>query len=744
MTLRAAPELLGEGRPTLVANDDIEAAPPVEEGRLLYVCLQRVAGHFGRPNSDVALLAGLPVIGHALDAEMFIRAAQRIGLQAEWASAPASELTTAEAPALAWRVDGAPVLIESVAAGAAFTIFDPAQGSVLAIGLEEAREILRPEIIVLSPDLTRAQGQEAVEPTHWFWGIARVFWRSYAYIIGASVFINLLAIATPLFAMNVYDRVLPNKAIPTLWVLAIGLGLALLFDFILRMARALTIDYVGRRIDLRASSLLMERVLNAKLSKGGASTGLMTQRLHDYEFVREFLTSNTIVFFIDLMFSILFILIVVTLSPWLGIYPTLALIAMGVLGLVIQKLIRKELARATASSALRQSLLVEMVGSLEVLKSVRGEGHLLRKWDTITRDVSNVNERIKRYSSLAGNAAYFVQMSVTLVTVVIGAYLFDSGAISTGAIIAAVMLASRAVSPAGQIALTLARARQAASAFKSVDAIMNLPDERSDRRLVVSRPIGDARIEFSGASFAYSEEGRKVLDSLSLKIEPGERVAILGRIGVGKTTLGRLLARFHDLDSGQLLIDGIDIRQYHPHEVRRAITFVPQDADLFSGTLRDNLLVGKPGASDAELISACKLAGVDEFVARHPQGYDMPVGERGGLLSSGQKQMVGLARALLASGKVLFLDDPTSSMDMASEKLFVERLRTAVKPETTMIVTTHRNAVLRLVDRVVVIDKGRVVADGSAEAVLRRFGDGASPPPQRSAEAAPRAPTPQT
>jgi ATP-binding cassette subfamily C protein LapB len=532
--------------------------------------------------------------------------------------------------------------------------------------------------------------------------------------------------------MNVYDRVLPNKAIPTLWVLGIGLLIALIFDFILRMARALTIDYVGRRIDLRASSLLMERVLNARLSKGGASTGLMTQRLHDYEFVREFLTSNTIVFFIDLLFSVVFILVIVSLSPWFGIYPAIALICMGLLGLVIQRLIRKELARATASTALRQSLLVEMVGSLEVLKSLRGEGHLLRKWDTVTRDVSNVNERIKRYSAIAGNAAYFVQMSVTLVTVVIGAYLFEAGAVSTGAIIAAVMLASRAVSPAGQIALTLARARQAASAFRSIDSIMTLSDERSDRRLVVSRPVGEAGIEFNGATFAYAEDGRKVLDGLSLKFAPGERVAILGRVGVGKTTIGRLLARFHDLDSGQLLIDGIDIRQYHPHEVRRAITFVPQDAELLSGTLRDNLLVGKPEATDAELIKACQLAGVDEFVARHPQGYDMPVGERGGLLSSGQKQMVGLARALLASGKVLFLDDPTSSMDMASEKAFVERLRKAVKPGTTMIVTTHRNAVLRLVDRVVVIDQGRVVADGSAEAVLRRVGD------------APQAPKPQS
>lgn len=704
-------------------GQQVENAAHADRGSDLYICLQRAASHFGKPSSDVALLAGLPVEGHELDAEMFIRAAQRIGLQAEWGSAPLRELTSGELPALAWRVNSEPVLIESLAPGAAFTLFDPATRTTHTIGVAEAAATLREEIIVLSPDLTRSEGLDAVEPTHWFWGIARAFWRSYAYIILASVFINLLALGAPLYSMNVYDRVLPNKAIPTLWVLSLGLLFALLFDFTLRMARALTIDYVGRRIDLRASSLLMERVLNARMSKSGSSTGVISQRLQDYEFVREFLTSNTIVFFIDLVFSVVFILVLVSLSPWFGIYPTLALAGMCALGLLIQRLIRKELARATASTAMRQSLLVEMVGSMETVKSLRGEGHMLRKWDTVTRDVSNISERIRRYSAVAGNAAYFVQMSVTLVTVVIGAYLFEAGLVTTGAIIAGVMLASRAVSPAGQIALTLARARQAASAFKSVDSIMTLPDERSDRRLVVSRPIANGNIEFAGASFSYAEGGRKVLDGLSLRIKPGERVAILGRIGVGKTTIGRLLARFHDLDAGQLLVDGIDIRQYHPHEVRRAVTFVPQDAELMSGTLRDNLLVGKPDATDQELLSACKLAGVDEFVSRHPQGYDMPVGERGGLLSSGQKQMVGLARALLASGKVLFLDDPTSSMDIASEKLFVDRLRSAVQPGTTLIVTTHRNAVLRLVDRVVVVDQGKVVADGSAEAVLRRFND---------------------
>ncbi len=680
---------------------DHPASGAEAESDLLYACLERVGRAFGRPTSRIVLLAGLPSRGTLLTSDLFVRAAERIGLVARWRSASFHELTEADLPALVWRRDGRPLILEELDGEGGFRAFHPETGALAPVPLESCDALLRREAISISPDLSGAAGVEAAgieaaaAPPHWLWGIARVFWRSYLYVVAASVFINLLAVASPLFTMNVYDRVLPNKAIPTLWVLAAGVLIAFAFDFVLRHARAHLIDYVARRIDLRVSSLLLERVLNARLSRQGASTGLMTQRLQDYEFVREFLTSNTTVFFIDLVFSVVFLAVIFTIAPWLAVVPALVLVLMAAVGVVIQRLINRELQRSTATTALRQSLLVEIVGSLETVKSLRGEGSLLRRWDTVTRDVSTVQERIKSHSAFATNLAYFLQLSVTLVTVIVGAYLFERGDITTGAIIAAVMLGGRAVAPAGQIALTLARARQAASAFRSLDAVMALPDERSERRLVVSRPVGRGRIEFRQARFSYQENGRPVLAGLDLAIEPGERVAILGRIGVGKTTLGRLVARFHELDGGELLIDGVDVRQYHPHEVRRAVTFVGQDADLFTGSIRDNLLMARPDASDEELIGAASLAGVDEFAAAHPLGYDRPVGERGGLLSSGQRQMVGLARAFLARGQILFLDDPTSSMDMASERQFVSRLKSALAPGSTLIVTTHRNAVLR-------------------------------------------------
>jgi ATP-binding cassette subfamily C protein LapB len=256
----------------------------------------------------------------------------------------------------------------------------------------------------------------------------------------------------------------------------------------------------------------------------------------------------------------------------------------------------------------------------------------------------------------------------------------------------------------------------------AVNSLMTLPDERADRRALVTRPIEHGHIEYQNVGFGYPN-GRRVLNGLSMKIAPGERVAILGKVGAGKTTMGRLLVRLYEAQEGNILIDGIDVRQYHPHELRETIRYLGQDADLFSGSLRENLIVAKPNVADEELLYAARLAGVDDFAAKHPSGYDMPVGERGALLSSGQRQMVGLARVFLSPGRVLFLDDPTSSMDMMTERQFILRLQQALQPGQTLIATTHRNAMLSLATRIIIIDQGRVVTDGPTQAVLKRLAE---------------------
>ncbi|AOO81284.1 hypothetical protein BHK69_13165 [Bosea vaviloviae] len=688
---------------------------------LLFLCLQRAAVLFERPNSHAILMAGLPLDPEGFTQDLMVRAAAKIEIGVTWIKQPINELIAADAPAIAWRPDGRPLLIEQMRDGGEIDLYLPERKNscvvktLVDLSLQETLASLRP-----SGQRLGLKGTEN-QPPHWFWGNLARFWRTHGYIFLATVIVNLLALSTPLFTMNVYDRVLPNKAFTTLWVLSAGVMIGLLFDFVLRVVRTNLIDYVTRRIDLSISSSMMERVLNTRFASRAATTGAMTQRLNEYEFIRDFFASNTIVFLIDIFFAIIFVAVIAWIAWPLAFVPVAVLAIMIVVGLVIQKLMGNELARARYTQAQRHSLMVEMLSGLETIKSLGAEGVLLRKWDMISREASFSSERIKGLSAYAATIAYAMQFLTTVSIIVIGAYLFDLSMITVGGIIACSMLAGRAVGPAGQLAISLTRVRQAFSALDSLDDVMNLPDERVDERLLVARDIEMGHIEFRRVGFRYEPTGQAILEGFNLTIKPGERVAILGRVGVGKTTLGRLLIRLYDVAAGDILIDGVDIRQYHPHVIRRRINFIGQEADLFHGSLRENLLLASPESSDAELVAAAKLAGVDEFAARHPQGYALPVGERGGLLSSGQRHMVALARAFLRRGKVLFLDDPTSSMDMATERLFVARLRTSLTPETTLVVTTHRNAVLSLVDRIVVIEGGQVVADGPRDAVLQRL-----------------------
>lgn len=688
----------------------------------LLACLIRVASHFERPTAETVLTAGLPMGEEGLSVEHLIRAAERIGLRADWVRFDLRAPVETDFPAIAWLKQGLPVLVLSLDETMRARIYSPVAGSVSAVAVDALKPVDGGDILRFSPQLSGADPAGEAQPdvdANWLLAALRPHWRSYLEVLFASTFVNLLALVGPLFALNVYDRVLPNKALSTLWVLAIGAAIALMFDVLLRSARAFLVDHMARQLDIRLSSLLIERIMNTTLQANTPTTGITVQRISEYEFLREFIGSNTVIYFVDFIFAFVFLAVILAISPFLVLFPLAAIGGLILLGFVVQRLIAAEIGRADKSSAHRQSLMVEIVAGLETIKAVRAEGIFLRRWRDITTVATNTTHRIKNYSAFAANLAYLLQNMVMIVTIVVGAYLFDLGMITTGGIIASAMLGGRAVAPLGQIALMLSRVRQAVSAYHSLTAIMRLPDERSDRRMLVARPVERGDIEFRGASFTYEGQNRPVLNGFSIKISPGERVALLGRIGAGKTTIGRLLGRLYELDTGELLIDGVDIRQYHPQEIRAAINIVTHDTHVFSGSLRQNLRLSKPDATDAELLAVARLSGLADFVQSHPSGFERQVGERGQQLSSGQRQILGLARALLAPGRIVFLDDPTSSMDTATERNFVTRLKEGLNSDQTLIVTTHRNAVLALVSRVVVIDGGRVVADGPVEKVMR-------------------------
>jgi len=687
----------------------------------LLECLKAAARFFERPTSDLHLLAGLPVGESGLDSDLFVQAAERAGLWARTVEMRLQDIVPLQLPAVVFLKDDVTAIILSAGPDGSLQIFDPGKLRTETMSFEAVQEQYLGAAIIVQPDFSRSalfDGKGTGQQGHWLWGVARRYWRNYTKVIIASVLINVLALASALFILNVYDRVLPNEAIATLWVLAFGVMLAFVFDFVLKFARSLIVDHVGRRIDLRVSSALFARVLNADLQHRPASTGTFVNRVSEYEFVRDFFTSSTVTLAIDILFTFLFLFVIHALAGWVVVVPLIGIIVVVVLGLVVQHLIGRVMAAVQEQSELRHSLMVEAVSSIETVKSLRGENHLLRKWDQLVRSGSELQERVRKLSSVGTTGAQFVQQMIGVWIVIGGVYRFSEGDMSMGAIIATVILANRASAPLGQLASMLTRARHAIHALKILDQIMALPDERDSVSHRVVRTIDKGAIEFRHVEFSYPGSQRKTLNGASFKIEPGEKVGIIGRIGSGKTTIGRLMSGLYHPTGGEVLIDGIDVRHYHPQEVRSAICLVVQDADLFEGSAKANLLIGNPSATDADLVRAARLSGLDEIIAAHPQGFEMPIGEKGSTLSGGQRQIMALARALVSPFKVLFLDEPTSTMDTMTERLLINRLKEAVPADAGFVLCTHRHSALALVDRLLVIDDGRIVADGPKDAVL--------------------------
>ncbi|GMB82017.1 type I secretion system permease/ATPase [Shinella zoogloeoides] len=697
-------------------------------GEPFRVAFRRVAVFLGRPGSDVVLFSGVPFDEALPSLEDVQRLSDRIGLEVRsfgWRDLAADNL---DLPAIVLLNDGSaiPLLeIHDVGGGAGRSSYLDAiraQTRGYMPGKDEIRAVLAFSTVSADTIQSAVQGLDGtIVRQHWLVSALIPFWRSYAQVAVAALFINLLALTSPLFTMNVYDRILPNDAKATLWVLSLGVAGAVIFDLVLKTARAALIDYAGRRADLKLSYLLFEKVLNASMSGRPMQTGEFASRITQYEFVREFFTSNTISVLIDTFFVFVFLVVIYLVAGWIVIVPAGAFGVALAIGLIAQHRIGKRVAAATNESSMKQSLLVETISTIETVKSLRAERGLLRKWHELSKKAALTSEEIKQLSASAANWTQFVSQLVTVVIILAGAYQFSQGKMSSGAIIAAVMLSGRAVAPMGQIAMTLARLRQALLSLRILNSIMSMPEDLPSATGFVNRDIEKGGFSFQNVDFAYPGSDQKVLEGMTFSVRPGERVGVIGRIGSGKTTIGRLLGALYPPAAGSLMIDGIDIRQYHPASVRTAVAVASQSADLFSGSVKDNLLMGNPEATDAEIIEVARRTGVDEFVSRHPRGYDMPVGERGSNLSGGQRQAVAIARLLLARPKIIFLDEPSGAMDLASERRLITNLATAFGPETTIIISTHRYSMLELVDRLIVLDAGRVIADGPKGAVIEEL-----------------------
>lgn len=579
------------------------------------------------------------------------------------------------------------------------------------------------------PSAIRDAGQpwDVSARTHWFWSeIAKLRGR-FSSVLIATLLVNLLALALPLFSMNVYDRVIPNRTQSTLWVLAIGVLGAFGIEYALRRARSAVLDEIGRELDLKLSQKVFSKILSAPLADRKGHTGNLVARVSEYAIVREFHASTTIVLIIDLAFLFLFVGLIAWIAGWLALIPLIAIAIMALVGLRLRRQVVSAAREAQADHGLQQTLLVESIGGLETLKSISGEGAMLGRWRRLAELGAQSQQRLKDVNTTAISLASTFQQVSNIALIVGGYYLFDAGKITMGAIIAIVMLSSRSLAPASQLAFLLSRGQQAQQTLNSIQTLWEAPDERRMGSASMTPTVRSANIKLEGLEFAYPDTSVESLKDINLTIRPGERIALVGRVASGKSTLGRLLCGLYQPSGGSFLIDGIDSRQYRPQDLRDAFRFVGQDAGLFSGTIKDNLALGAGVVDDQQLIDALRFVGADQFLSQDAGGFDRGVGEGGSRLSGGQRSFLTLARAFVSPSKLLFLDEPTGAMDQQTEKLFVERLSQSLTPDQTLVFSTHRPALFAICDRLIVLDKGRIVADGPRDEILSATGVGLKP-----------------
>lgn len=694
----------------------------------LLACLVIVSELHGQPASPEALLAGLPLPEDGrLTPALAERAAARAGLIVRFVKRRLDALDPLALPAILLLDGGRACVFAGVEPDGRMRVAFPetGRGAVVLPAAEIAARysgwalFVRPELFSERRERAAERGRKG----HWFWPTLLRQWPIYGEVFAAAVLINLFALASPLFVMNVYDRVVPNLALETLWVLATGVAIVFAFDFLLKVLRAYFVDSAGRVADVRLARTIFAQVLGMRIAARPRFAGAFANNLREFDTLRDVFASATVATLVDLPFVALFVVAIWLIAGPVALVPAVAVPVVVTLGLLLQIPLDRLSRRAFEESARKHAILVETLNSLETVRGVRAEGRMQRAWERYVAAATASANRTRFISSLTVNLTGLAANLVTVGVVILGVYEIAAGRLTVGALVACSILSGRAMAPLGQVAQLVSRLHQARTAYRSIDAVMRLPVERPPEVRFVHRPRLRGAIEFRDVTFTYPDQKQPALSHVSFRIAAGERVGLIGKIGSGKSTIEKLVLDLYQPDGGAVLVDGTDLRQIDPAELRRNIGYVPQDPVLFAGTIRDNITIAQPGVDDATMLRAAALAGVDAFVSRHPTGYDREVGERGRTLSGGQRQAVALARAFLGDPPILLLDEPTSAMDSAGEAALKARLAAELGGRTLLLVT-HRGSLLSLVDRLIVLDGGRVVADGPKAEVMRALAAG--------------------
>ncbi|MEM7679944.1 MAG: type I secretion system permease/ATPase [Pseudomonadota bacterium] len=706
--------------------------------------LRIMAGHYGRRTSNNALTSGLPISPEGITPSLFVRAAERADMSANLVERSLGSLSIApNLPCILVLEQGGACILWDIRYSKEHPPKKDEKGNIVDVHPDTKFLVQFPETPDEKQVLTysrlkrlyigyaffvrpiakrdeRAGPAEIDTARDWFWGVFRKYKTLYAEVLIAAAIINSFGIASSLFVMNVYDRVVPNNAFDTLWALAIGIMIVYFFDLILRNLRAHFLDYAGRKADVKISASLFEQILGMKMTDRPPSAGVLSSNMKEFETLRDFFTSATITALVDLPFILLYIGIIAIIGGPIAFVPLAGIPLIVGMGYLLQGPLEKVIRKSLHESALKNALLFETIVGLETIKVQAAEGHTQRQWEELTDKASRTAVESRQISSFAQHWALFVQQMISVFIIIVGVFLISDGSLSMGGLIACVILSGRAMAPLGQVAGLMTRMAQSRQALDQLDDLMKKNVERPLGKHLITMPHTKGLIEFHDVVFHYPGQTTPAINKISFRIEPGERVGIIGAVGSGKTTLERLLLNLYEPDSGSVQLDGTDVRQIDPGDLRRHVGSVQQSPQLFFGSVRQNITMGHETAPDSAVLRAAELSGVMEFLADSSAGLDTAVGERGEALSGGQRQAVAIARALLYDPAVLVMDEPTAAMDPASEARLKKRLDVLCKSKTTIIIT-HKGSMLSLVDKIILMDRGGLVAYGPRDEVIKKL-----------------------
>jgi len=701
-------------------------------------CLVLFTKLYHKPFSAEALTAGLPIEPGADAPELFSinnakglfsRAATKAGLKSSIIRRPLAQISKLQLPMIILLSNQGACILDSISEDRTQAkIIMPAEEPIEQwVDMEDLEDEYIGYGFMIKKAFEYTDENERtlhLQQKHWFWSTIKLSIKIYRDVLYASLLINLFVLASPLFTMNVYDRVVPNNAIETLWVFAIGVSIIYIMDTFTKFSRTYLLETAAKKSDIIMSSIIFEKVLALKMAHHPASVGSFANNLKDFDNIRSFLTNATMAAIIDLPFAVIFLAVIGYIGGSIVVIPVITIILIISYAFFIKKPLRASIESTHEASAKKSSILIETLNNIETLKTLGTLNQTQWKWEEATGEIASKSLKSRLLSASIPTITQLLIQLNTVAIVVYGVYKIENFELSMGGLIATVILTGRTLAPMGQVAGLMTNYEDTKTSYETLNNIISQPSERPDGKQFVEKPAFSGNIEFVDVTFTYPNADVPALKNVSFKINPNEHIAIIGRIGSGKSTIQKLLLGLYEPDSGQILIDGLDINQIDPADLRKNIGYVSQDVMLFRGTVKENITFRASHASDGAMIRAAQISGADEFIKRHPKGYEMPIGERGLGLSGGQRQSIGIARAFLLDAPIMLMDEPTGSMDQITEAKLLANMKEALKEKTTILVT-QKMTLLQIVDRVMVIDNGKMIIDApKEEAILKLQGGG--------------------